>query len=188
MTDGAAEVRGEPIDAGLERLRILSEQEPDARRLCDTIAAGAASGGPSDDDVAVLVTEVKPLADRLTTRWPADADALGGLRHLMRRWLAGYGASPAEIYDITVAVQEAAANAIEHAYAPGPRRFTIDAEYRDGTVRVVINDRGNWREARGRNRGRGLPLMGALMEGVDVRRAAEGTSIELRRTLEGGRP
>ena len=32
VTDGAAEVRGEPIDAGLERLRVLAEREPDARR------------------------------------------------------------------------------------------------------------------------------------------------------------
>ena len=62
MTDGAAEVRGEPIDAGLERLRVLCEREPDPRRLCDAIAAGAATGGPSDDDVAVLVAEVRAAA------------------------------------------------------------------------------------------------------------------------------
>jgi anti-sigma regulatory factor (Ser/Thr protein kinase) len=188
VTDGAAEVRGEPIDAGLERLRVMAEREPDARRLCDTVAAGAATGGPSDDDVAVLVAEVESLPERLKTRWPADADALGGLRHLMRRWLTGHGATPTEVYDITVAVQEAASNAVEHAYAPGLAAFTVEAEYGDGTVTIVITDRGSWREARGKNRGRGLPLMEALMESVDVRRAAGGTSVELRRTLEGGRP
>src|SRR5687767_9023715 len=118
VTDGAAEVRGEPLDAGLERLRVLAETEPDNRALCSQIAHGAASGGPSDDDVAVLVAHVQPLPEHLSTRWPADADALGGLRHLLRLWLAGHGASKNEIYDITVAVQEAAANAVEHAYAP----------------------------------------------------------------------
>jgi anti-sigma regulatory factor (Ser/Thr protein kinase) len=187
VTDGAAEVRGEPIDAGLERLRVLSEQEPDARRLCEMIASGVASGGPSDDDIAVLVADVLALPERLSTRWPADAEALRGLRHLLRRWLAGYGASPAETYDITVAVQEAAANAVEHAYAPGAAAFTVDAEHRDGTITVVISDGGSWRDARGENRGRGLPLMQGLMESVDVRRADGGTAVELRRTLTGGR-
>ena len=52
---------------------------------------------------------------------------------------------------------------------------------------MVITDRGSWREARGANRGRGLPLMRGLMESVDVRRADGGTAVELRRTLAGGR-
>ncbi len=184
VTDGAAEVRGEPLDLGLERLRVLAEQEPNARKLCGAISGGAASGGPSDDDVAVLVAHVHPLPERLSTRWPADADALGGLRHLMRRWLAGHGASADEIYDITVAVQEAAANAVEHAYAPGLAAFSVDAHNDAGAITVTVTDRGRWRDARGENRGRGFPLMEGLMESVDVRQAAEGTSVVLRRTLE----
>jgi len=185
VTDGAAEVRGEPLDDGLERLRVLCEQEPDLRALCGAIAGGAASGGPSDDDVAVLVARIEPLPERLTTRWPADADALGGLRHLLRRWLTGRGANPDETYDITVAVQEAAANAVEHAYAPGLAAFTVDAEHVEGEIVVTVKDRGNWRDARGENRGRGLPLMRGLMERVEVEPAAGGTSVVLRRTLEG---
>jgi anti-sigma regulatory factor (Ser/Thr protein kinase) len=187
VTDGAAEVRGEPLDQGLERLRLLSEQQQDARELCSAIAAGAASGGPSNDDVAVLVAHLQPLPERLNTRWPANADALGGLRHLMRRWLAGHGASPDEIYDITVAVQEAAANAVEHAYAPGLAAFSVDAHNEEGAIIVTVTDRGRWREARGANRGRGLPLMEGLMESVDVTQAAGGTSVVLRRTLGAAR-
>jgi serine phosphatase RsbU (regulator of sigma subunit)/anti-sigma regulatory factor (Ser/Thr protein kinase) len=188
VTDGAAEVRGEPLDAGLERLRVLSEQESDPRALCGAIAGGAASGGPSNDDVAVLVAQVLPLPDRLITRWPADADALGGLRHLLRRWLAGKGAAEDEIYDITVAVQEAAANAVEHAYAPGTAAFSVDAHVEDGAIVVTVTDRGRWREPRGENRGRGFPLMHGLMESVDVRPAEQGTSVIMRRMLEGAAP
>jgi anti-sigma regulatory factor (Ser/Thr protein kinase) len=184
VTDGAVEVRGEPLDDGLERLRAMCVEEPDAHVLCDAIAAGAVTGGPSDDDVAVLVTEVLPLPERLSTRWPADADALGGLRHLLRRWLAGHGASENEIYDITVAVQEAAANAVEHAYAPGTAAFSVDAANEEGAIVVTVTDRGRWREARGQNRGRGFPLMRGLMESVDVQPADHGTSVVLRRTLE----
>jgi serine phosphatase RsbU (regulator of sigma subunit)/anti-sigma regulatory factor (Ser/Thr protein kinase) len=184
VTDGAAEVRGEPLDAGLERLRVLCEQESDPRTLCHAIAGGAASGGPSNDDVAVLVAQVLPLPEHLTTRWPADADALSGLRHLLRRWLAAHRATENEIYDITVAVQEAAANAVEHAYAPGTAAFSVDAHDDGGQIVVTVTDRGQWREARGENRGRGFPLMRGLMESVDVEPAADGTSVVLRRTLE----
>jgi len=184
VTDGAAEVRGEPLDAGLERLRELCVRERDAHALCSAIGAGVVTGGPSDDDVAVLVAELQPLPERLATRWPADADALGGLRHLLRRWLAGHGASENEIYDITVAVQEAAANAVEHAYAPGTAAFSVDAHAEEGVIVVTVTDRGSWREARGANRGRGFPLMRGLMESVDVRPADHGTSVVLRRTLE----
>jgi anti-sigma regulatory factor (Ser/Thr protein kinase) len=136
----------------------------------------------------VLVADVLALPDRLSTRWTADADSLGGLRHLLRRWLTRHGASATEVFDITAAVQEAAANAVEHAYAPGVAAFTVDAQHSDGTVTVVITDRGSWRDARGTNRGRGLPLMEALMESVAVRREAGGTSVVLSRTLAGGRP
>jgi serine phosphatase RsbU (regulator of sigma subunit)/anti-sigma regulatory factor (Ser/Thr protein kinase) len=184
VTDGAAEVRGEPLDAGLGRLLAMSEQERDAHALCSAITAGAVTGGPSDDDVAVLIADLLPLPDRLATRWPADADALGGLRHLLRRWLAGHGATDNEIYDITVAVQEAAANAVEHAYAPGTAAFSVDAHNEEGAIVVTVTDRGRWREARGVNRGRGFPLMRGLMESVDVRPADHGTSVVLRRTLE----
>jgi serine phosphatase RsbU (regulator of sigma subunit)/anti-sigma regulatory factor (Ser/Thr protein kinase) len=183
VTDGAAEVRGEPLDAGLERLRVLSERVAEPRVLCGQIAGGAASGGPSDDDVAVLVADVQPLPERLSTRWPADAEALGGLRHLLRRWLFGHGANPDETYDITVAVQEAAANAVEHAYAPGMAAFSVEAEHRDGAITVIVSDRGRWRDARGVNRGRGMPLMEGLMESVEVMPSADGTSVVLRRTL-----
>jgi anti-sigma regulatory factor (Ser/Thr protein kinase) len=52
-------------------------------------------------------------------------------------------------------------------------------------VVVTVTDRGNWRDARGENRGRGLPLMRGLMESVEVEPADGGTSVVLRRTLEG---
>jgi serine phosphatase RsbU (regulator of sigma subunit)/anti-sigma regulatory factor (Ser/Thr protein kinase) len=183
VTDGAAEVRGEPLDDGLERLRVLCERMRNPRALCGAIASGAASNGPSDDDVAALVAEIQPLPERLSTRWPADAEALGGLRHLLRRWLTGYGASPDEAYDITVAVQEAAANAVEHAYSPGVNAFSVEAEHREGAITVIVSDRGRWRDPRGKNRGRGLPLMEGLMETVEVMPSADGTSVVLRRRL-----
>jgi serine phosphatase RsbU (regulator of sigma subunit)/anti-sigma regulatory factor (Ser/Thr protein kinase) len=183
VTDGAIEVRGEPLDRGLERLSALARNERGVDALCAAIGLGHASAGPSNDDVAVLAARVDALPDRLRTSWPAEAEALSAMRHMLRRWLAERGAGQDETYDITVAVQEACANAIEHAYAPGPAAFELDAAYERGVVCVAVRDRGRWRDARGAHRGRGLPLMEALMERVDVHRGDDGTTVVLRRTL-----
>ena len=69
-----------------------------------------------------------PLPDELRTTLAGDAPtrsprcarccAAGSPRH---------GAADDEIYDITVAVQEASANAVEHAYAPGAATFDVEA-------------------------------------------------------------
>jgi anti-sigma regulatory factor (Ser/Thr protein kinase)/putative methionine-R-sulfoxide reductase with GAF domain len=186
VTDGAIEVRGEPLDRGLERLAALARREPGVERLASAIGSGQAMSGRATDDLAVLAVRLAELPDRLRTSWPAEPEALGAMRHMLRRWLARRAADADEVYDITLAVQEACANAIEHAYAPGPAAFDVDASYDDGVVTVAIRDRGRWRAARGKHRGRGLPLMEALMESVDVQRTDEGTAVVLHRTI--GRP
>jgi anti-sigma regulatory factor (Ser/Thr protein kinase) len=187
FTDGVVEVRGEPIDAGLERLHRLAEREhTHVQALCDAVIGELVADGRPADDVALLAVRILPLEDRLRTTWPAQAGVLAGIRHLLRRWLRHHGAGAEDTYDITVASQEACANAIEHAYSPGERAFELDAS-RDGqTIEIVVRDHGQWRGARGRHRGRGLPPMEALMDSVDVRRDEHGMSVVLRRTLTGG--
>src|SRR4051812_45776215 len=183
VTDGAVEVRGESVDLGLERLRALVAREADLERVCDEVARGEIRGTPAADDVAVLAARIRPLPERLSTSWPADPEALADMRPLLRRWLGKWGAGPDVTYDIVVAVQEASANAIEHAYSPGGATFDVEAEHADGTITITVRDRGRWRAARGSHRGRGLSMMRALMESVDVDRGDAGTTIVLRRTL-----
>ena len=89
-----------------------------------------------------------------------------------------------EIYDITVAVQEASANAVEHAYAPGTAVFEVEARPATAWSTFVIRDRGHWRAPRGTHRGRGTGDDAALMETVDVTTTSDGTGGRvLRRTL-----
>lgn len=183
LTDGAVEVRGESLDITLERARTLVAGESDPQAVCVELAGGAVRGAPATDDVAVLVARSEPLSEQLRTTWPADAAALGEMRHLLRRWLAHWGADSDETYDIMVAVQEASANAIEHAYAPGRASFEMDATYDDGLITFAVRDRGRWRPPRGVNRGRGLPLMEALMDDVEIVSDDAGTAVVLRRRL-----
>jgi anti-sigma regulatory factor (Ser/Thr protein kinase)/putative methionine-R-sulfoxide reductase with GAF domain len=183
VTDGAVEVRGESLDVSLERLRQLVSRTENPDVACEAIAGGDVRGVPAGDDVAVLIARAAPLSADLHSKWPADAEALADMRSMLRRWLAHWEADDDEIYDITVAVQEASANAVEHAYAPGRAAFEVDATYEDGTITFTVRDRGRWRDPRGSNRGRGLPLMRALMDDVEVRQDARGTSVVLRRKL-----
>ena len=134
------------------------------------------------DDVAFLAARIPPL--------PTPDDALAGRRRSARRdppaaapLAARAGRERDEIYDIIVACQEACANAIEHAYGPGGATFDVEAVHDGGRVtRDGARPRAVAR-ATGTHRGRGLTMMRALMDSVDVRQADEGTTVVLRRTL-----
>jgi GAF domain-containing protein/anti-sigma regulatory factor (Ser/Thr protein kinase) len=182
-TDGLVEERGLSIDDGLERLRVVASQVAEPEALCDEVTARLVPEAPADD-IALIVARLPPVEERLVGTWPAATEALADVRLLLRRWLRAHGANDDEAYDIIVACQEACANAVEHAYAPGARSFDLEALYDDGRIRVTIRDHGRWRPPRGVNRGRGLPLMEALVERVDVTHTDEGTVVVLERTLQ----
>jgi serine phosphatase RsbU (regulator of sigma subunit)/anti-sigma regulatory factor (Ser/Thr protein kinase) len=181
-TDGLVERRGQSIDVGLEQLRAIARDAGDLESLCSTLVEQMVPGH-APDDIAIAAARIPAISELLTAHWPAEKEALAGVRQLLRRWLYAHGASEDEIFDITVASQEACANAVEHAYGPGRRTFQIEATYAAGRVRLVIRDEGRWRPPRGTHRGRGLPLMRALMEHVDVQHTAEGTTVVLERSI-----
>ena len=82
-----------------------------------------------------------------------------------------------------MAVSEACANAIEHAYSPGPSEFQLEGSGNDGVVTLIVRDTGRWRAPRGYDRGRGLGIIIAAMDDVDIDRSATGTVITMRRHL-----
>jgi anti-sigma regulatory factor (Ser/Thr protein kinase) len=182
-TDGLVERRDAPIDAGLDALRAIAAGGDDVERLCSTALERLLPPAPGDD-VAMVAARMPPLQADLRTRWPATSESLVGVRRLLRRWLSIHGADEEELYDIVVACQEACANAVEHAYGPGHAHFEVDAEHREARIRVTVRDEGRWRPPRGSHRGRGLPLMRALMEAVEVEHSEVGTVVVLERTLQ----
>jgi GAF domain-containing protein/anti-sigma regulatory factor (Ser/Thr protein kinase) len=182
-TDGLVEERGLSIDDGLERLRLVAAEGAEPEALCAAVTERLVPEAPADD-IAMIIARLPPVAEQLMGTWPAEKEALADVRLLLRRWLRAHGASDDEAYDVIVACQEACANAVEHAYGPGSRSFELEGTYLDGRVSVTIRDHGQWRPPRGINRGRGLPLMQALMEHVDVTHTDEGTVVVLERTLQ----
>jgi GAF domain-containing protein/anti-sigma regulatory factor (Ser/Thr protein kinase) len=179
-TDGLVERRDEPLEASLERLVELATREPlDADTLCERLVGDRPS---AEDDVAVLAVR-RIESDRFELRVRAVPDSLVTMRRSLKNWLLAAGAEEDVAYDVLVAVGEAAANAVEHAYGPVDQEFEVTAELDDGAGVFTIVDRGRWRPSRGSNRGRGLTLMRELMDDVQVDTADPGTIVRLRRRL-----
>ncbi|MEU4442836.1 ATP-binding protein [Actinosynnema sp. NPDC050801] len=115
--------------------------------------------------------------------FPAQAGQLAGVRARLDAWLTAEGLSEDDRYDLLLAVNEAASNAVEHAYGPDEHGVVhIDAATRpDGGVRVVVTDHGGWRVPPPTlsARGRGLLLMRENVDEVLVDRGAGGTTVTL---------
>jgi anti-sigma regulatory factor (Ser/Thr protein kinase) len=188
FTDGLVEVRGTSIELRLEQLRHAVEAGPaDPEELCDAVLTHMLGHEDPQDDVALLVLGVSHLpAQGFTLELPAEPEALSSVRKALERWLTEAGTSRRDAHAIKVACGEACANAIEHAYRPGDAAFRIEASREDAEVLIVVRDFGGWREPRGTDRGRGLPLMEALMDFVHVDPSSTGTTVQLRRRLAVG--
>ena len=82
-----------------------------------------------------------------------------------------------------VAIGEACANVVEHAYGPGGGILSVQLSLEPPAVVAVISDNGRWRAARGYNRGRGTTLIHGLTDGVEIDRRDDGTRVTLRKNL-----
>jgi PAS domain S-box-containing protein len=183
-TDGLVERPGEHIDIGLDRLCDAVRGAPtDPQELCDTVLGELVPESGAPDDVALLTLRTMPLSESFHVQLPAEPDALAAMRALLRRWLRPVDATDQELTELLTACGEAATNAIEHSGAGVP--FEVSGQLEGQRVEVTVQDRGSWREPREGDHGRGLSLMRALMDSVDVIPSPEGTTVRLQRTMSG---
>ena len=186
-TDGLIEQRGEHPDEGLGRLRAAAlEGPPELGALCDHVVDTVLRSYANDDDVTLLILRtLSDRAERLELDVLGDEPSLRAFRGTLRRWLAAAGAAPEELQDVTMAANEAIQNAIEHAHALTRRAVEVMLDRTNGAIEVTVRDHGTWRTPRESVRGRGLPLMRALMDTVEVDPGSDGTTVTLRRALRG---
>jgi GAF domain-containing protein/anti-sigma regulatory factor (Ser/Thr protein kinase) len=187
-TDGLVERRDMWLDEGMERLVVEAGAAAAAapEELLQRLLGALVPDGGAQDDVAALAVQLTPLGtDRIALRLPADPPVLSSLRRTLRGWLGTLGATELEAYDVLVAVTEAAANAVEHAYGPGDASFDVEASVNEeAEVCVIVRDQGRWRPPRGHNRGRGTLLMQELMDHFEVTTGEAGTEVRMRRRLQ----
>jgi anti-sigma regulatory factor (Ser/Thr protein kinase) len=163
---------------------VLRSGQPDPEALCEAILGGTLGAATSDDDVTfVVASSPSTLGSRVALSLPGDQDGLQSLRATLRRWLTEQEAVGALAAEVTMATNEAVQNAIEHAPGLGSEPFEIEHEREGDDVVVSVRDRGRWRERSGGDRGRGLPLMRALMDDVVVDPGPRGTTVTMRRKV-----
>ncbi len=124
--------------------------------------------------------------------WPARAGALTRIRGEVRRWLAPLEVMPDAEADLVLAVNEAAANAIDHAYRTGDdtgagRVVEVFLWTEPGAVLLEVVDHGQWRPPgpHAAGGGRGIAIMHRLVEAVLIHHDARGTRVLLRHSLPG---
>ncbi|WP_018682931.1 SpoIIE family protein phosphatase [Actinokineospora enzanensis] len=183
-TDGLVERPGVVIDEGLDRLaettRGAGDLAPDA--LAGRVITALRDADGYGDDVALVVARFipPPLSYR---RLPATPAELGLLRVSVDAWATEAGLSRELRNDLHLALGEAAANAVEHAYPHGGGDFDVlVAHTGNGGLEVQVRDRGRWRPepADNSHRGRGVNMIRALAEAVAYHRSATGTTVDFR--------
>lgn len=113
---------------------------------------------------------------------PADPSHARSIRCGLAQWLTATVFDDHARRDITLAVYEALANAVEHAYVghPDTGTMTARATYSPtrGVLQVSVTDRGRWRPSTPTPmRGNGIPLMNALSEDTSIDHTEEGTTV-----------
>ena len=95
--------------------------------------------------------------------WPANMCHMTTIRAEVARWLNELPASPDIVNNVVLAVTEAVANCVEHAYHAIAEHNTIEvAFWTEGSVICIqISDRGSWRPSPALDgQARGLTHMG----------------------------
>lgn len=181
-TDGLVERRGVSIDDGIARVAevVTGETNATVDAVADAVLSELEPPNGYDDDVAIVVYR-RPYAPVVVEN-AASANELADMRHRITAWMQSAGVPDNLMADIVLAVNEACANSIEHAYR-GHRQGKVRVEgHCDGArVRIRISDSGSWKAAPTDtgDRGRGLMLIRAVSDWLTLDCTREGTTVDM---------
>jgi anti-sigma regulatory factor (Ser/Thr protein kinase) len=195
---GAATPGASPSDAGSSPPPRASSLDAGSSPPPGVAFAGVASPSAADllcgvtveritreafsDDVTALAACLLPAAPApLTLSVPARVSSLPSVRDSVSTWLSGQvGADRDDETALSLAVSEAAANAVAHS---GSAELRVSLSFgADGVVTATVADDGRWREPGPGRSGRGLSLIHACAE-LDLERRPDGTTAVIRREL-----
>ncbi len=119
------------------------------------------------------------IVPELRITLPAHQDSLGLLRHVVRGFREAYGVAAATMDDIVLAVSEAAANVVVHAYGRRSGTITIVARSEGSLLHILVRDhgRGLMPPADTPKLGHGLSLMEHVAESLEVIGTPAGTDV-----------
>jgi len=110
---------------------------------------------------------------------PASRGSLALLRHVLRGFRDAYDVSSPTMDDIVLAVSEAAANVVLHAYSGRPGTLTLVARVDDGVLHTLVRDHGCGIQPPADTPvlGHGLALMEHVAASVQVLGSPAGTDV-----------
>jgi serine/threonine-protein kinase RsbW len=122
-----------------------------------------------------------PVPPTILAEVPAVPEAVCSLRRAAGELAERCGADEQLVEDITLAVSEAATNAVIHAYREDAGRLALAAECENGALwfRVIDEGTGLSPRADSPGLGLGLPLIARLTSRFEVRPGPEGRGTEL---------
>jgi anti-anti-sigma factor len=182
-SDGVVEERGVPLDVGFERLRTVGGHA--ATLDVDALAGRLLAAAPMHHDDQTLVALRAATHGVFHLALPARPSSVGRARHALEDWVE---AQPQKLTreqasDVLLAVSEACANTVLHAYDLEEGELRAEASFDARGLVVRIADDGRWRPARDDEHGRGMMLMRGLVDELEVRPDARGTEVVLRKLL-----
>jgi anti-sigma regulatory factor (Ser/Thr protein kinase)/putative methionine-R-sulfoxide reductase with GAF domain len=182
-TDGLVERPGTALNLSMDELALTLVNATSAEAACRLAVEELVPLEGLRDDAAMVAVQNGLIPAELRLELPAVPSVLANMRRGLRRWLRSRGATESDLTEVTLAVSEACSNAIEHAYSPAPAMFELEGTAQGDVVTFVVSDGGRWRAPRGRDRGRGLTIIDAAMDDVEVKSDETGTLVRMQRRL-----
>lgn len=172
--------------AAVARANELYSRAANARRAA--VAARRHSEQAFDRAATVLIAfDGRPFGDRdgrFLLRVARSRPAVRFVRHDLRRWLERAGLAAELLSDVELACSEACANAVEHPHRPRRQLVEVEAAIDGGGLELRVRDFGVWKVPSGSTlRGRGLEMIGDLMDSLEVHRRSDGTELVMRHSL-----
>jgi serine/threonine-protein kinase RsbW len=152
--------------------RTIEEVGP-ARSLASLSSSGGEGITDHDHEMLDLVAEANPHGARK-------------VRVRFQQWVQTLRAPSAVVDGLILAVYEALANVVEHAYLPDHPDpvMHLQARLDHEQLLITVTDHGRWRVPQEPGYGgRGLAMMRSLTTEVHVRTTAEGTTVQLRAAI-----
>jgi anti-sigma regulatory factor (Ser/Thr protein kinase) len=184
-TDGLIENERDPVKGEqrlIETVRALlckdgaADVGDPAEALQDRVFGGASN---RDDAAVLILSRVARVDSYVFSAVPIVAPLA---RAIVEREMADLGLEADRRFGVLVALGEAIANAIEHAYRGGnPGLIRLALERHPKLLSMVVEDFGRWRPfIRRDDRGRGFDLMHAFMDSVQILSTRHSTKIVLK--------
>ncbi|MFH1687013.1 MAG: ATP-binding protein [bacterium] len=137
----------------------------------------------------------KPTIKGNTIEIPSDTKYLSDVDSFVEGLLRGFGADESVIADIAISVSELVNNAISHGNKTAPDEpVTVTCEQVNGTAQIIVSDHGGGFDPQAvanpiseenlmKDVGRGIFIVKALMDAVDIKPSEAGTSVTIRKAI-----